>query len=59
MQEGGISPKERALLVRLRDSLGVSPADADALERELQEHPPSVTWLWSALRRKAEVHLMK
>jgi hypothetical protein len=43
MQEGGISPKERALLVRLRDSLGVSPADADALERELQEHPPSVT----------------
>jgi hypothetical protein len=51
MQEGGISPKERALLVRLRDSLGVSPADADALERELQEHPPSVAPIITAGQR--------
>ena len=37
MQEGGISHKERALLNHLRDSLGVSAEDADAIERELQE----------------------
>lgn len=35
-QEGGISAKERALLNRLRDSLGISPTDAETLERELQ-----------------------
>jgi len=35
-QEGGISSKERALLNRLRDSLGISAVDAEALERELQ-----------------------
>ncbi len=35
-QEGGISQKERALLVRLRDSLGVSASDAEAIELELQ-----------------------
>jgi hypothetical protein len=34
-QEGGISNKERALLVRLRDSLGISETDAEAIEREL------------------------
>jgi len=34
-QEGGISAKERALLNHLRDSLGITPADAEALEREL------------------------
>ena len=34
-QEGGISNKERALLVRLRDSLGISKTDAEAIEREL------------------------
>jgi len=34
-QEGGISAKERMLLNHLRDSLGITPADADALEREL------------------------
>jgi len=34
--EGGISDKERSLLNRLRDSLGISPADAEMLERELQ-----------------------
>ena len=33
--EGGISQKERALLVRLRDSLGISEADAEAIESEL------------------------
>lgn len=32
---GGISGKERALLNHLRDSLGISAADADALERDL------------------------
>lgn len=32
---GGISPKERALLETLRESLGVSPADAEAIEREI------------------------
>jgi hypothetical protein len=35
LQEGGISDKERSLLVRLRDSLGVSEADANAIESEL------------------------
>jgi hypothetical protein len=34
-QEGGISSKERALLVRLRDSLGISETDAEAIERDL------------------------
>ncbi len=33
---GGISQKERALLNRLRDSLGISSLDAETLERELQ-----------------------
>jgi hypothetical protein len=35
LQGGGISQKERALLDRLRDSLGISSADAAAVEREL------------------------
>jgi len=34
-QEGGISRKERALLTRLRESLGISEEDAIAIEREL------------------------
>jgi len=34
--EEGISDRERALLVRLRDSLGISEADAKAIELELQ-----------------------
>jgi hypothetical protein len=34
--EGGISHKERALLVRLRDSLGITETDAKSIERELQ-----------------------
>jgi len=33
--ENGISDRERALLVRLRDSLGMSEADAETIEREL------------------------
>lgn len=33
--EGGISHKERALLVRLRDSLGISESDASTIEGEL------------------------
>jgi hypothetical protein len=36
MQGGGISERERALLNRLRDTLGIAKADADALERDLQ-----------------------
>ncbi len=39
--EGGISEKERALLVRLRDSLEISETDADAIEGEIKEHQPS------------------
>ena len=35
-QGGGISQKERALLVRVRDTLGISTVDAETLERELQ-----------------------
>jgi hypothetical protein len=34
---GGISDKERVLLDTLRDTLGISPADATTLERELLE----------------------
>jgi hypothetical protein len=33
--EGGISDKERSLLVRLRDSLGISESDARTIESEL------------------------
>jgi hypothetical protein len=39
LQEGGISPKERALLNRLRDTLDISPADASSLEDGLLESP--------------------
>lgn len=35
LKEGGISDKERTLLEHLRGSLGVSAADAEALERDL------------------------
>jgi len=41
MQGGGISEKERALLNRLRDTLGIAKADADALERDLQQDAAS------------------
>ncbi len=34
--EGGISQKERTLLVHLRDSLGISQTDAEAIEGNLQ-----------------------
>ena len=36
LKEGGISQKEQSLLVRLRDSLCVSEADAEAIEGELK-----------------------
>ena len=36
LMEGGISDKERTLLVHLRDSLGISESDAQAIEGELQ-----------------------
>ena len=39
--EGGISQKERALLVRLRDSLGISESDGAAIEHESQSQHPS------------------
>lgn len=35
MAEGGISAKERALLARLQSSLGITDADAAAIEKEL------------------------
>ncbi|MDH3401958.1 MAG: hypothetical protein OEM03_13460 [Chromatiales bacterium] len=35
MEGGGISAKERALLNRLRDSLGISEADAEAMEGDM------------------------
>jgi hypothetical protein len=41
--KGGISEKERALLVRLRDSLGISVSDADAIESDLIERQRSVS----------------
>lgn len=37
--EGGISDKERSLLVRLRDTLGITEIDADAIERTIIEGP--------------------
>lgn len=36
LEEGGISPKERSLLNRLRESLEISETDAQAIEAELQ-----------------------
>ena len=36
VSEGGISPKERALLAHLRKSLGITVSDAEAIERELE-----------------------
>ena len=35
MEGGGISAKERALLNRLRDSLGISRSDAETMERDM------------------------
>jgi len=46
--EGGISKKERALLVRLRDSLGISESDAAAIERGLQTGADGLPELQSA-----------
>ena len=39
--EGGISPKERALLIHLRDSLGITESDAEAIEAEQQAQASS------------------
>lgn len=36
LRGGDISPKERAVLNRLRDTLGISSTDAETMERELQ-----------------------
>ena len=36
LDEGGISPKERALLARLRDSLEIPAAEAEAIEAEVK-----------------------
>lgn len=37
LPDGKISERERDLLERLRDSLGISAADADSIERELRD----------------------
>jgi uncharacterized tellurite resistance protein B-like protein len=41
LQDGGISHKEQSLLARLRDSLGISESDAEAIENELQAQTSS------------------
>lgn len=42
LPDGNISERERELLNRLRDSLGISVVDADAIEGELQKGLPSL-----------------
>jgi hypothetical protein len=41
IREGGISAKERTLLNHLRDSLAISEADANAIERRLEQTLPA------------------
>jgi hypothetical protein len=41
--EGGISDKERALLTRLRDSLGISESDATAIETDIVSRTAAAT----------------
>ena len=41
LTDGGISKKERVLLNHLRDSLEISPVDAETLEYELQKQKDS------------------
>ena len=41
LPDGNISERERELLNRLRNSLGISVVDADAIEGELQKGSPS------------------
>ena len=48
---GGISQKERALLNRLRDTLGISAVDAETLERELQAKDTPAVALPASSRR--------
>jgi hypothetical protein len=45
--ENGISERERLLLNRLRDSLGISAADAETIERELHARQTTETSQWS------------
>jgi hypothetical protein len=40
---GGVSERERAMLARLRESLGIAAADAEALERDLAARSALVT----------------
>ena len=35
LQDASISQRERSLLIRLRDSLGITESVADAIERDL------------------------
>lgn len=42
LPDGNISARERELLNRLRDSLGISIADAESIERELQSGSPGL-----------------
>ena len=37
LPDGQVSERERVLLNRLRESLGISTADAEAIERELRK----------------------
>lgn len=42
LDESGISPKERALLERLRESLEIAPADAAAIEQHLNSRHEAI-----------------
>jgi len=42
LPDGNISERERVLLKSLRDSLGISAFDAEALEQELQKHSAGI-----------------
>ena len=39
--DGGISDKERSLLIRLRQSLGINESDADAIEVDIFKRLPN------------------
>ena len=42
LPDGNISERERVLLNSLRDSLGISSVDAEALEQDLQKRIPGI-----------------
>ena len=42
LPDGNISERERVLLKSLRDSLGISAFDAEALEQELQKRSAGI-----------------